>query len=402
LKHTIKLFENSPAGVAFISLDGKFKEVNTALCRMLNYTKAELLQLSDNDITHPEDVGRELELMKELTPQSAFQYITEKRYLKKDGNPLSVQLHASIVTDPELHESFILAVITDLTHHKTIEERYNLLIRQLEDNNRDLVVQEEELRATNEELTANQEDLLETNARLEKTSSELSERNFELDQFVYKVSHDLRSPLVTILGLVNLAKLEEDLPIIKNYIDLIENRVSKLDAFLKSMLNYLKINRTEISFEKINFEEIIQEVLTDLEFMTDFKRVKKQWVLHEECDFYSDPLRIRVIFQNIISNAIKYQNLYEPSSYLYIIIRIDEKQAQINFTDNGIGMSKEHLKNIFQIFYRASSKSDGSGLGMYIVKQAIEKLKGTISIESPSSKGMSTKVVLPNLTPLAR
>lgn len=369
---------------------------------MLNYTKAELLQLSDNDITHPEDVGRELELMKELTPQSAFQYITEKRYLKKDGNPLSVQLHASIVTDPELHESFILAVITDLTHHKTIEERYNLLIRQLEDNNRDLVVQEEELRATNEELTANQEDLLETNARLEKTSSELSERNFELDQFVYKVSHDLRSPLVTILGLVNLAKLEEDLPIIKNYIDLIENRVSKLDAFLKSMLNYLKINRTEISFEKINFEEIIQEVLTDLEFMTDFKRVKKQWVLHEECDFYSDPLRIRVIFQNIISNAIKYQNLYEPSSYLYIIIRIDEKQAQINFTDNGIGMSKEHLKNIFQIFYRASSKSDGSGLGMYIVKQAIEKLKGTISIESPSSKGMSTKVVLPNLTPLAR
>jgi signal transduction histidine kinase len=94
--------------------------------------------------------------------------------------------------------------------------------------------------------------------------------------------------------------------------------------------------------------------------------------------------------------------MYESSSYLYIIIKTDEKQAQITFTDNGIGMSKEHLKNIFQIFFRASSKSDGSGLGMYIVKQAVDKLKGTISIESPANKGMSTKVVLPNLNPLGR
>jgi signal transduction histidine kinase len=200
---------------------------------------------------------------------------------------------------------------------------------------------------------------------------------------------------------VNLTKIEEELPIIKNYIDLIENRVSKLDSFLKSMLNYLKINRTEIALEKINFEEIIQEVMTDLEFMTDFKRVKKQWVLHGDTDFFSDPLRIRVIFQNVISNAIKYQDLYEQNSYMYIIIKTDEKQAQITFTDNGIGMSKEHLKNIFQIFFRASSKSDGSGLGMYIVKQAVDKLKGTISIESPGNKGMSTKVVLPNLNTTA-
>jgi PAS domain S-box-containing protein len=402
LKKTIYLFENSPAGVAFIDLNGKFEEANTALCRMLNYTKSELLQLTVNDVTHPEDVGRDLELMKELTLQPAFQYVSEKRYLKKDGSVLPVQLHVSVIVDPGTQARSILGIITDLSQQKNIEDRYNLLIRQLEDNNRDLVVQEEELRATNEELTANQEDLLEANARLEKTSSELSERNFELDQFVYKVSHDLRSPLVTILGLVNLAKIEEELPIIKNYIDLIENRVSKLDAFLRSMLNYLKINRTEISFEKINFEEIIQEVLTDLEFMTDFKRVKKQWVFHGETDFFSDPLRIRVIFQNIISNAIKYQDLYEQNSYLYIIIKTDDKQAQITFTDNGIGMSKEHLKNIFQIFFRASSKSDGSGLGMYIVKQAVDKLKGTIGIESPNNKGMSTKVILPNLGPAAK
>lgn len=373
-----------------------------ALCRMLDYTKSELLKLTVNDITHPEDVGRDLELMNELTLQPAFQYVSEKRYLKKDGSSIPVQLHISAIANPDTQEKYILGIITDLTHQKSIEERYNLLIRQLEDKNRDLVVQEEELRATNEELTSNQEDLLEANARLERASSELSERNFELDQFVYKVSHDLRSPLVTILGLVNLTKIEEELPIIKNYIDLIENRVSKLDSFLKSMLNYLKINRTEITFQKINFEDIIQEVLTDLEFMTDFKRVKKQWVLHGETGFFSDPLRIRVIFQNIISNAIKYQDLYEQNSYLYIIIKTDEKQAQITFTDNGIGMSKEHLKNIFQIFFRASSKSDGSGLGMYIVKQAVDKLKGTVSIESPNNKGMSTKVILPNLNPSAK
>jgi signal transduction histidine kinase len=121
----------------------------------------------------------------------------------------------------------------------------------------------------------------------------------------------------------------------------------------------------------------------------------KVTVNDENIVFKSDPLRIRIIISNIISNAYKY---YNPSveSKLTIEADINPMFAEIMIRDNGIGIKREHVKKIFDMFYRATEKSQGSGLGMYIVKQAIDKLKGNIRVKSTFGKGTVIKIVVPN------
>jgi len=186
---------------------------------------------------------------------------------------------------------------------------------------------EKELSEFNEKLIANQE-------ILEHALNELGERNFELDQLVYKISHDLRSPLSTILGLVSIIKPETNREKSLEYVNYIENRVLKLDGFVKSMLNYAKANRTQMQVEVINFEDLIDNCLSDLEYLENFHNMKTTVELEGLKDnFMSDALRLRIIFSNIISNAYKYQNpKSDEQNFLDVRIKIKPKRAYIEFT----------------------------------------------------------------------
>jgi signal transduction histidine kinase len=136
--------------------------------------------------------------------------------------------------------------------------------------------------------------------------------------------------------------------------------------------------------------------IKELEYLDNFKSIKvKVNVKNSAIIFRSDPLRANIIFSNIISNAYKYYNT-ETKSYLRIDIAITPLNATIVFNDNGIGIKKEYHDKIFDMFYRATERSQGSGLGMYIVKQAIEKLEGTINFKSEYGKGTTIKITLPN------
>ncbi|HEY9047814.1 MAG TPA: PAS domain S-box protein [Ohtaekwangia sp.] len=262
----------------------------------------------------------------------------------------------------------------DITLRKTIEEKLLELNEELLHQNTQLAAQEEELKATLEEL---------------------SERNFELDQLMYKTSHDLRSPLSSIMGLVNLANLDTDATNHRQYLSKIDGRIKKLDEFIRSMLNYARVNRVELSSEPIDLKEVALSCIKELEYLENFKAVNTQIEVNEDIPFSSDSLRIRIIFSNIISNAYKYYNP-EVSSYIRIYIRVTPKDATLEFHDNGIGIRPEYLDKIFNMFYRATDRSQGSGLGMYIVKQAVEKLKGNINIASEYGKGTRIIIHLPN------
>lgn len=253
---------------------------------------------------------------------------------------------------------------------------------------------EEKLKVLNDNLAAQNWKLAAQEDDLKSTLEELSERNFELDQLMYKTSHDLRSPLSSILGLVNLANLDPNNH--QTYLNKIEGRIKKLDEFIRSMLNYARVNRGEIHFEQINLRELIQDCIRELDHLESFGSVKTDVnVSHESHTFKSDPLRMRIIISNIISNAYKY---HQPGvkSKLKIDASLNPMFAEIVIRDNGIGIQREHLKKIFNMFYRATEKSQGSGLGMYIVKQAIDKLKGSISVKSTFGKGTTIKIVVPN------
>lgn len=294
------------------------------------------------------------------------------------------------INQPRYRDKFIETTYNPILNRKNVVTGVAVFVRDITQRKKS----EEKLRILNDDLAAQNWKLAIQEEDLKVTLEELSERNFELDQLMYKTSHDLRSPLSSILGLVNLANLDPKNHLV--YLNKIEGRIKKLDEFIRSMLNYARVNRGEIQFEEINLKELIQNCIRELDHLDNFNTVETVInVKHEKIVFKSDPLRMRIIIGNIISNAYKY---YNPGvkSRLKIDANINPMAVEIVVSDNGIGIKREHLKKIFDMFYRATEKSQGSGLGMYIVKQAVDKLKGTIQLKSTFGKGTTIKIVIPN------
>jgi PAS domain S-box-containing protein len=228
-------------------------------------------------------------------------------------------------------------------------------------------------------------------------NKELTDRNFELDQIVYKISHDIRAPLTSVLGLINVLALEPMAAQVCNYIKLIENRILKLDQFTRSMLDFSRTTRSEQVKEQVDIEKTIDECKAELEYMPDFARLQFHLQVSSRA-FYTDRLRLKIIFQNLIANAVKYQYVGRKQSYLSIRAEVNAKEAVISFEDNGIGIDEQYMPKLFGMFFRASEQSQGSGLGLYIVKQTVEKLAGSIHLESTLGEGTSIRVRIPNAT----
>jgi signal transduction histidine kinase len=228
-----------------------------------------------------------------------------------------------------------------------------------------------------------------------KVEEELKIRNAELDNFVYKVSHDLRAPLSSILGLVNLARLPGNTDNPLEYIDIIGTKVLHLDHFIGDVLSHSKNLKMEVTLSKVDFSQVINRTFNDLNYLEGAHEIKK-FVKVEGADFYSDPWRISEIFRNLISNAIKYRRVEGVESEVNIKVLVDQHRAEIVFADNGIGIDDVNLNRIFEMFYRATEQSDGSGIGLYIVKNAVEKLGGQINVSSKPNLGTRFHIILPN------
>jgi signal transduction histidine kinase len=226
---------------------------------------------------------------------------------------------------------------------------------------------------------------------LQKTNQELSKRNVELDNFVYSVSHDLRAPIASVLGIINLAKLENDTAMKDHYFDMINGSALQLDNFIMEILDQSRNARLDIKREKIAFQDLIDETFEQLKFASaNGKPVEKIVQIKQKKAFYSDPWRMKVVLNNIISNAIRYRNGKDP--VIKVDVSVEKGIVKLIIEDNGRGISEEHLDKVYEMFYRATDDGAGSGLGLYIVKETIDKLNGEIRIESEEGKG--TKVIL--------
>lgn len=229
-----------------------------------------------------------------------------------------------------------------------------------------------------------------------ETENELKKTNFELDSFVYRASHDLRAPLRSVLGLLHLIKLESSDEQRSMYAALAEKSINKLDSFIMDLTNFSRNTRLEIKKEKIDFDGIISECISNLKYMENADRVKSIIEINQEEPYFGDPGRMSILFQNLLSNAIKYQRTY-VDSFVKVHIDVNSFGAYIEISDNGKGISKEYLDRIFEMFFRASEDSYGSGLGLYITKQVVEKLQGKIIVESVFNEGTAFKIWLPHL-----
>lgn len=234
---------------------------------------------------------------------------------------------------------------------------------------------------------------------LRKQNEELVKINRELDSFVYNISHNLRAPLMSLLGLLNLAQLDEEEregPHSK-YLPMMEHSVHKLDDTLKEILDYSRNSRGEISSSKVDFHNLLTDCFERVKFMKGSETIQKNIEVQEGFHFYSDIYRLTVIFNNLISNSIKYKDADKKTSTIDIKIMGGESTTIIYYRDNGIGIEPEYLSKIFDMFFRATTQSEGAGLGLYIVKESVSKLGGTIEIQSQPGKGVFFTIELPNL-----
>jgi signal transduction histidine kinase len=226
------------------------------------------------------------------------------------------------------------------------------------------------------------------------TNKELRKTNAELDSFVYSVSHDLRAPITSVLGLLNLAKDEKDRETLQKYLDMISKSIAQQDLFIKDILNLSRNSRLKLNKAEINFKEMVDEIFEQLRYINHLK-VSKSLDIDQQKPFYSDESRIKVVLNNLISNAIRHHNGKQPK--VDIAVQIKPKYAHITVKDNGIGIEKEHLNKVFKMFYRATDTNHGSGLGLYIVKETLDKLQGTIKLKSEVNKGTEVYLQIPSL-----
>jgi signal transduction histidine kinase len=232
--------------------------------------------------------------------------------------------------------------------------------------------------------------------KLKSQFEELQKTNFELDHFVYSVSHDLRAPLTSVMGLVNIAELENISPTQKEYWSMVRKSVVRLDGFIKDILDYSSNSRTEVRREKINFKQIIEEVKGNFTHNLAFQDLTMEVTIDDKADFYSDTTRIEIILNNLLSNAIKYADRSKPTPRFTIDITTSRRNVHIVVADNGVGIDKHHIDKIFEMFYKASTRSQGSGLGLYITKETVSRLGGTISATSEPFVHTTFDIWIPN------
>lgn len=246
----------------------------------------------------------------------------------------------------------------------------------------------------------NQRKLRRLNHKLKKRNERLKKINAELDSFVYRSSHDLRSPLTSIMGIINIIKSENDINKIQEYMSFQERSVKKLDGLVQDILDISRNSRLNIDAQPISLNPFLHQCVEGLSYMEEYKKVKVDMDIPLSLACYSDPKRLKVVFNNILSNGFRYHDFSKEGCLITISLKsIDQDGISILFEDNGMGIKEEHQHRIFDMFYRGTDRNNGSGLGLYIVREAITKIGGRVKLSSVYGQGTSVLVTFPDLHP---
>lgn len=236
--------------------------------------------------------------------------------------------------------------------------------------------------------------------KLQRQNAELEQANAELDRFVYSVSHDLSAPLKSILGLVNIGRISDSTTDQMTYLGKIETSVKKLEAFIGEVLDYSHNKRLELVVEHIKLKDLCNEIIENLKYADESQQIEVDMNQISDVEISNDKTRLKIILNNILANAIKYQKKtpgHRPQ--IKISSKRQRDRIMIDIEDNGEGILPEIQSKIFNMFFRGNHNSKGSGLGLYIAREAAEKLNGNISVQSEYGKGTTFRLELENKNP---
>lgn len=336
--------------------NGEIEWVNPAFTRVTGYSLEEVIGKKPGSFLQGSETDRNtIAFMREkLKAGQGFKDVEIVNY-SKSGNPYWISIEVQPITDRAGQVTQFIAIESDVTERK----------------------------ATQQALLDKQEDLMKINA--------------ELDRFVYSTSHDLRAPITSLLGLIEVARLEENMDNMGQLLDMQKKSLLRLDRFIQDIVDYSRNTRLQEETESINFRSIVDEVFEQLHFMENVKHIRTTVNIKQEGEFHTSPTRIEIVLSNLISNAIKYSDLRKEDPTLEVSIQANKVSAEIRVRDNGEGIPPDSAGKVFNMFYRASGTGSGSGLGLYIVKEAIQKIGGSIAVNSDFGKGTEFVVMIPNL-----
>jgi signal transduction histidine kinase len=245
----------------------------------------------------------------------------------------------------------------------------------------DLADRTEEIAAQQEEITAAVEEVQEKNNVLVATLKKLEERNQELDQLLYRFSHDLRSPISSILGVLGILKHETLNENQQACFDHIQIRSLQMDQVLQSLSALAKAISSDVHFVTFRIDNLVKSTVTECSTIPNFTNAKFEFRFDESVEVYSDLLLVTLMIKNLIANALTFR---DPTKEGLIQIRtmVTKDMFEFEIEDNGEGVSDQTKDHIFEMFYRGSERSIGSGLGLYIVYKIVEQLKGKIDFLS--------------------
>ncbi|MBL7857921.1 MAG: PAS domain S-box protein [Cyclobacteriaceae bacterium] len=224
---------------------------------------------------------------------------------------------------------------------------------------------------------------------------ELLRSNKQLDQVIYKTTHDLKAPVMSALGLVDLAEKSsaEDQA---HYLQMIRKSLLKLDSLIGEMYNFFRNEKLVLQRSRIDLHAMLKEELENLISPLEENIISVDFEISGDHQFFSDRVRVQTVITNILSNAIKYYDRQKTKPFIKISISVNPDICILKVEDNGIGIEPEYQNRIFDLFFRATDHAQGTGLGLFIVKDTIEKLEGTIDVQSTPGSGTTFLIRIPN------
>mgnify|MGYP002777117540 CR=1 FL=1 len=232
---------------------------------------------------------------------------------------------------------------------------------------------------------------------LEMERMNLQKANNELDTFLYRSSHDLRAPLTTILGVVDILKRERDSKEnADRYIDYILDRVLKADSVINDIIHLRRGQKSQVQPVEINVNELLEEFIRRYETLWS-GRIRFERDYDQSATIRSDVDRLSVALDNVLTNAMAYRRAEHNDSWIRLKTKRTQEGLIVSIIDNGQGIAEKHLTRIFDMFYRANMQSEGSGLGLYMVKDALSDINSTIDVHSEVGVGTTFRLLIRQL-----
>lgn len=349
--------ENPLLGIGWASFSGEILYLNQTFCDLLGYNMDELRSLHYSQITHPDDFSWETELFHKLISGEIDNYKVEKRYIKKDGQPIWAELNLTRVKNTTGQE-YCIGIIQDISQRKEAEDAIQRLNAGLEE-------------------------------MVQQRTEQLKAAYAELEAFSYSVSHDLRSPLRLINGFLKV--LSHDLadrikPNEREYIEIIHEKVLRMDTLIRDMLKLSTIDKSDLVRAEVDMHEMVISVLEELNYAFGSHNADINILLLPKA--VCDNSMIKQVWTNLISNAIKYS---AKKSDARIEIGATQLNDQVTYyvKDNGAGFDMKNAEKLFTAFQRLHDSSDfeGTGVGLALVNRIISKHGGRIWAEAKENSG---------------